>query len=126
MRNEGGKWQLYLPLVGCTLLGIIIGGYVWIAASTELRWAAVAVAIALISLGLGMQSFVFARYTDDRLKEISEDIKRLQALQDEIKVEQEKQKSTNTPVIASMAAISQLVDFFSKKKTGEGQGDEKT
>ena len=126
MNNRDSRWTLYLPLAGCTLLGIIIGGYVWIVESIELRWAAVAVAIALFSLGLGIQSFVSASHTDDKIKEISEDIKRLQELQSEIKAEQEKQTSTNTPVVASMAAISQLVEFFSQKKAGEEQGDEKS
>lgn len=120
MRNGGRKWQLYLPFVVFTFAGIAIGSYVWAAESIEIRWAAIAVAIAFVSVGLGAQGFLIARYTDNKLVELNQTLIRLETLQNEIKVEQEKQKSTNTPVIASMTALSQLVEFFGKKKADEG------
>ena len=118
--NNRARWTLYLPLACFTVAGIAIGSYVWIAASIELRWAAIAVAIALIAVGLGIQGFLIARYTDNKLVELHQALMRLETLQSEIKAEQEKQKSTNTPVIASMTALSQLVEFFGKKKADEG------
>lgn len=119
MNGRGSRWKLFLPLVAFTIAGIAIGSYVWIAASIELRWAAVAVAIALISAGLGAQGFLIARHTDNKLAELHQTLTRLEALQNEIRAEQEKQTSTNTPVIASMTALSQLVEFFGKKKADE-------
>lgn len=120
MNSRGSRWTLYLPLACFTLAGIAIGSYVWAVESIEIRWAAIAVAIAFVSVGLGAQSFLIARYTDNKLVELNQTLIHLETLQNEIKAEQEKQKSTNTPVIASMAALSQLVEFFGKKKADEG------
>ena len=126
MNGRGPRWTLYLPIVIFTLAGIAIGSYVWATESIEIRWAAIAVAIAFVSVGLGAQGFLIARYTDNKLGELSQTLIRLETLQNEIKAEQEKQKSTNTPVIASMTALSQLVEFFGKKKADEGQSNEKS
>ena len=120
MDSRSSRWTLYLPFVTFTIAGIAMGSYVWAAESIEIRWAAIAVAIALISIGLGAQGFLIARYTDNKLGELNQTLIRLETLQNEIKAEQEKQKSTNTPVIASMTALSQLVEFFGKKKADEG------
>ena len=92
----------------------------------EARWAMLSVALGVLALAIALGSQMMAKYTNDRLQKISQNIERLEKLQNEIKAEQEKQKSTNTPVIASMTALSQLVEFFGKKKADEGQGDEKT
>ena len=92
----------------------------------EARWAMLSVALGVLALAIALESHRIARYTDDRLQEISQNIKRLEELQNEIKTEQEKRTSVNTPVIASMTALSQLVEFFGKKKTDEGQSNEKS
>jgi len=125
MNSWGSRWKFYLPIIMFTIAAVMAGIFWWFAVSTEVRLAAIAIAIALISVGLGFQSLVFAVDTDDRIKEINQSIKRLEELQNEIKVDQEKQKNTNTPVVASMTALSQLVEFFGKKKADERQGDEK-
>ena len=92
----------------------------------EARWVMISVALGTLALAIAWDSYRIAKYTDDRLQEIKQNVKRLEELQNEIKAEQEKQKSTNTPVIASMTALSQLIEFFGKKKADEGQEDEKT
>ena len=117
--NNRARWTLYLPLACFTVVGIAVGSYVWAVESIEIRWAGIAVAIALILVGLGVQGFLIARYVDNKLAEISQTLIRLETLQNEIKAEQEQQKKTNTPVIASMTALSQLEEFFGKKKADE-------
>jgi len=118
MKNVMLKWQYYLPLLCFVLAGLAIGSYVWIVEAIEIRWAASAVAIALIAAGLGVQSLLLAKYTADRIREINQTLIRLESLQNDIKAEQQRQTGANTPVVASMAAISQLVEFFSKQKGG--------
>ena len=86
----------------------------------EARWAMLSLALGTLALAIAWDSYRIAKYTDDRLQEINQNIKRLEELQNEIKVDQEKQKSTNTPVVASMTALSQLIEFFGKKKGDEG------
>jgi hypothetical protein len=120
MRNERGKWRLYLPFVLCIVIAVAFVGCVFIVEAIEIRWAAFAVAIAFGSVALSTQGLITARYTDNKLGELNQTLIRLETLQNEIKAEQEKQKSTNTPVIASMTALSQLVEFFGKKKADEG------
>ena len=86
----------------------------------EARWVMLSLALGVLALVIALDSQMMAEYTNRKLKEISQNIERLEKIQNEIKAEQEKQKSTNTPVIASMTALSQLVEFFSKKKEDEG------
>jgi len=85
----------------------------------EARWAMISVALGVLALTIAWDSYRIARYTNDELQEINQNIKRLEELQNEIKADQEKQTSANTPVVASMAALSQLVEFFGKKKADE-------
>jgi len=92
----------------------------------EARWAMLSVALGVLALAIALDSHRIAKYTGDRLQEISQNIKRLEELQDEIKTEQEKRTSVNAPVVASMTALSQLVEFFGKKKAGEGQSNKKS
>ena len=86
----------------------------------EARWAMLSLALGTLALAIAWDSYRIAKYTDNKLVELSQTLIRLEALQNEIKVDQEKQKSTNTPVIASMTALSQLIEFFGKKKADEG------
>ena len=92
--NNRARWILYLPLACFIIVGIAVGSYVWAAESIEIRWAAIAVAITLILVGLGVQGFLIARYVDKKLAELSQTLIRLETLQNEIKAEQEKQKRT--------------------------------
>jgi len=85
----------------------------------EARWAILSVALGVLALAIALDSHRIAKYTDDRLQEINQNIKRLEELQNEIKTEQEKRTSVNAPVVASMTALSQLVEFFGKKKADE-------
>jgi len=91
----------------------------------EARWAMISVALGAFALAIAWDSHRIAKYTDDKLGELSQTLIRLETLENEIKTEQERQTSANTPVVASMTALSQLVEFFGKKKAEEGQNDEK-
>jgi len=126
MKNAMLKWQSYLPLLCFVLAGLAIGSYLWIVGAIEIRWAAFAVAIALIAVGLGMQGLLLAKYTADRIGEINQALIRLEGLQNDISVAQQQQTTTNTPIVASMTAISQLVEFFSKQKGEDSERNEKS
>ena len=92
----------------------------------EVRWAMLSVALGAFALAIAWDSHRIAKYTDNKLKELSQTLIRLETLQSEIRTEQERQTSANTPVVASMTALSQLVEFFGKKKAGEGQSNKKS
>ncbi len=85
----------------------------------EARWAMLSLALGTLALAIAWDSYRIAKYTDDKLQEINQNIKRLEELQNEIKTEQEKRTSASAPVVASMTALSQLVEFFGKKKGDE-------
>jgi len=92
----------------------------------EIRWAMLSVALGALALAIAWDSHRIAKYTDNKLGELSQTLIRLETLQNEIRTEQEKRTSANAPVVASMTALSQLVEFFGKKKADEGQSSEKS
>jgi len=82
----------------------------------EARWMMISVALGALAVAIAWNSHIIAKYTDNKLGEISQALIRLETLQNEIKAEQERQTSANTPVVASVTALSQLLEFFGKKK----------
>lgn len=92
----------------------------------EARWAMLSLALGTLALAIAWDSYRIAKYTDDKLKELGRTLIRLEGLQNDIKAEQQRQTSANTPVIASMTGLSQLLEFFTKKKEKEGETDEKS
>jgi len=92
----------------------------------EVRWAMLSIALGALAFAIAWDSHRIAKHTDDKLRELGQTIIRLEELQNDIKAEKQEQTSANTPVIASMAALSQLLEFFTRKKEPEGETDEKS
>ena len=101
-----------IALIFC-LLGLITQ-------SEMIKWAAPSFAIALVSLGLGINSLIIALHSDKQMSKIDATLVRIETLQEEIKkdiAEQKNQKSSGVQIIPTLQGISKyMMDFINKDK----------
>ena len=122
--STDGRWlsRMYSRIVAILAIPVVIAAIV----IPEARWAMISIALGTLAFAIAWDSYRIAKYTDDKLKELGRTLIRLEGLQNDIKAEQQRQTSANTPVIASMTGLSQLLEFFTKKKEKEGETDDKS
>ena len=115
---------IFLPFV---VAAFAIGSVVWFTQSQELKWAAVAIGLALISLGLGVISLLISRHTDKRINELNATIAQIETSQAEMQREQREQKeqsSSNSSIVPTLQAFSQLyLDYLANQKGEDEQQD---
>ncbi len=88
-----------------------------------MKWAA-AIGLALVAVGLGVNSFMMSRNTDRRINELNTNLTRIEALQTEIQKAHEEQSSSKSMIIPTLEAFSQLyLDYLTKQKS-EGEVQE--
>jgi len=92
-------------------------------AAVEVRWAFLALAIALIAVGLGLNSLVVSRHTDRKIAEIDEKLTQIHDLQKEIQKERQEQANSGPPLVASLQALSQYYMDYMAKQKGAGEAD---
>jgi len=99
------------------VVALLMGLVGWLAESMVMRWVAPAIGLALISIGLGVNSLVMAADTDRRMSEIQAKLARIVDLQVEIQEKQKEQASSGPPIVASLQAMSQYyMDYINKQK----------
>ncbi len=110
----------YIPL-GFALIALLFGLYAFIAESSTMKWVASVFGLALISVGLGVSSYLNAVHTDRRTNEMYATLARIENLQGEIQKEQREQASSNSPLVTSLQALSQYYFDYIAKQKGEGE-----
>ena len=109
------KRPYYFPLA-IVILAIFLGLFGWFNESLSVRWIAPAFGLALIAVGLGVNSLIIALHTEKRMTEMSAALARIEALQEEIRKDQN-ERAGSPPIIASLQAMSQYyMDYISKQK----------
>jgi len=110
------KRHMYI-LAGSLVLSLVFVVVGWITESSVIKWAAPAVGLALIALGLGINSILIAVETNKRMINIDITLTQIKGLQEEIQKEQKEQGSTGPPIVASLQAMSQYyMDYIKKQK----------
>ncbi len=104
-------------LIVVFVLDLIFGSVSWFAESIFIRMAFPAIGLALIALGLGLNSFLITEETNKRMNNIEATLTQIKDLQEEIQKEQKEQGSKGPPIIASLQAMSQYyMDYINKQK----------
>ena len=115
--------KLLINLSSFIILAVVFGILGWVAESTTAKWAAAAIALALISVGLGINSIIIARHADRRINNIDAGLARVIELQDELQKEQKEQseqKSSSSQIIPTLQAFSEFyLDYLNKQKESE-------
>ena len=111
------NWRYFISLLSSVILALLLGVIGWVTESTTLKWAAPAIGLALISVGLGVNSLIIALHTDRKMKEMDATLARIEGLQEEIQKEQKEQASSSPTIIAPLQALSQYyLDYLTSKK----------
>ena len=107
-----------------------VGSLVWITQSPELKWAAAAMGLSILSLGLGAMSLSISshtEHTDERINELNDTLARIEASQAEMQREQreqQEQSSSSSKIVPTLQAFSQLyLDYLANQKGEDEQQD---
>ena len=112
--------RLYYSLT-IIILAVFLGLFGWFTESSSIRWVAPAFGLALIAVGLGVNSLIIALHTERRMTEMGAVLARIENLQEEIRKEQNEQASSGPPIVASLQAMSQYyMDYINKQKGRQG------
>ena len=121
------NWRDYMTLVYFVVAALIFAIIGWFTLSTDIKWAAPAVALGIISVGLGVNSLVLVNHTDRKIEAINNILKSIQQLQEEIQKEQKEQSSSGVPIVPTLQAFSQLyLDYIAKQGGGNEQQNQPT
>ena len=111
------KRRLYYYPLTIVILAVFLGLFGWFTESSSIRWVAPAFGLALIAVGLGVNSLIIALHTERRMTEMGAALARIEGLQEEIRKEQNERASSGPPIIASLQAMSQYyMDYINKQK----------
>ena len=113
------NWRPFISLLSFILLALIVVLLGLFTQSLELKWAAAATGLALIAVGLGVNSFMISLRTNRRINEVNTTLTRIETLQTEIQKEHKEQSSSKSMIIPTLEAFSQFyLDYLTKQKSG--------
>ncbi len=109
----------YYPLT-IVIIAVFLGLFGWFTESLSIRWVAPAFGLALIAVGLGVNSLIIALHTERKMTEMGAALARIEGLQEEIQKEQKEQseqKSSGSQIIPTLQVFSQFyLDYLNKQK----------
>ncbi len=78
------KRRLYYYPLAIVILAVLLGLFGWLTESSSIRWVAPAFGLALIAVGLGVNSLIIALHTEKRATEIGAILARIEGLAEEM------------------------------------------
>ncbi len=110
------KRHLYYPLT-IVILAVFLGLFGWFTESSSIRWIAPAFGLALIAVGLSVNSLIIALHTEKKATEMGAVLTRIESLAEEMRKEQNERSSSGPPIVASLEAMSKYyMDYINKQK----------
>ena len=121
------NWRDSMTLIYFVVAAVIFAVIGWFTLSPAIKWAAPAVALGLISVGLGVNSLVLVNHTDRKIETMKEALKSIKQLQEEIQKEQKEQSSSSSPIVPTLQAFTQMyLDYLAKQQSEEEPKDKST
>ncbi len=114
------NWRDFMVLMYFVVAAILLGIIGWVTLSPAIKWAAPAVALGLIAVGLGLNSLVLANRLDRKLGAMSEAIDNIKQIQEAIQKEQNEQAGSRSTIVPTLQAFSQFyLDYLDKQQSSE-------
>ena len=114
------NWRDFMTLMYFVVAAILFGIVGWVTLSSAIKWVAPAVALGLISVGLGLNSLLLANRTEKKIEAINGTLKNIEQIQESIQMEQKEQSSSSSPILPTIQAFSQLyLDYLAKQQSKE-------
>ncbi|MFC1950041.1 phage holin family protein [Chloroflexota bacterium] len=119
-RRQEMNWRDFMTLMYFVAAAILFGIVGWITLSPAVKWAAPAVALGLIAVGLGINSLALVNRIDRKLGAMSETIDNIEQIQEAMQKEQNEKAGSHSTIGPTLQAFSQLyMDYLAKKPSGE-------
>jgi len=111
------KRRFYYYPLAIVILAIFLALFGWFTESSSIRWIAPAFGLALIAVGLSVNSWIIALHTERRMTKMGAALTRIEGLQEEIRKEQSERANSGPSIVASLEAMSKYyMDYISKQK----------
>jgi hypothetical protein len=112
--------RLYYYPLAIIILAVLLAVIGWFSESSSIRWVAPAFGLALVAIGLGINSLITALHTERKMTEMGAALARIQGVQEEIQKEQKEQnekKSSGSQIIPTLEVFTQFyLDYLNKQK----------
>ena len=116
-------WRYFISLLSFIILALLFVTIGLVTESTTMKWVAHTVALALVLVGLGVNSLIIALHTDKRMNKMDETLVHIKGLQEEIQKGQKEQEGSHSPIVASLQSLSQYyLDYMAKQKGTDEKG----
>ena len=112
------KRRPFINLLSFIVLSLILIVFGLVTQSEVVKWALPAIGLAILSVGLGVNSLIIASDAYKRISEIDTTLTRIEDLQTEIRNEQKEQSGSRSTIIPTLEAFSQYyLDYVAKQKS---------
>ncbi|UCG54908.1 MAG: hypothetical protein JSV32_01420 [Dehalococcoidia bacterium] len=123
------NWRPFYVLLLFIFIALIVGLLGLFSQSLELKLTTTAGSLALLSVGLAINSFLISLNTERRINEVSANLKRIEELQIELQrehKEHQEQSSSGSMIIPTLETFTKsYLDYLDKQK-GEGEEQDNT
>ncbi len=114
------------PIAWFIITGLAIGIYTWIVETSEIKWAGIVLAIASISIGIGLDSFIRATRIENQMKKINLRLDQIKNSLEEIMEQQDTRTNSSSMIIPTLETFTKLyLDYIDKQKD-EGELQDNT
>ncbi|MFC1873274.1 hypothetical protein ACFLW3_00460 [Chloroflexota bacterium] len=114
--------RYFIGVYTFSILAVIFVIVMLFIGSPEIRWIALAVGLAVISLGLGLSSFYITLEADTTTRELKSRLERIEQGQQEILAEIREGRGSGTPIVASLDALTKYyTDYMQRQNRGDDQ-----
>ena len=123
------NWRAFYVLLLFILIAFTFGLLGLFSQSLELKLAITAGSLALLSVGLGINSFLISLNTEKRINEVSFNLTRIEEFQTELQreyKEHQEQSSSGSMIIPTLETFTKFyLDYLDRQK-GEGEEQDNT
>lgn len=118
------NWRPFISLLSFMLIALIVGLLGWFTQPLETKWVVAAASLAILAVGLGINSFLITLNTAKRINEINTNITRIEELQIEMQKKQDEQQGSGSMIIPTLETFSKFyLDYLNKQKGEEEEQD---
>ncbi|UCE98198.1 MAG: hypothetical protein JSV74_02380 [Dehalococcoidia bacterium] len=107
------------PLIWFIIAGLAIGSYAWMVEVSGISWAAIALTIALISIGIAFDSYLRTAKINEQMKEINSSLDQIKNSLEAIKNKQNEESSSGSMIIPTLETFTKFyLDYLDKQQGG--------
>jgi UDP-N-acetylmuramyl pentapeptide phosphotransferase/UDP-N-acetylglucosamine-1-phosphate transferase len=115
-------WRDFRVFIYFIVAAVVLGVVSWKMLPSSAVWVAPVVALGLLLTGLGINNLVLTCRTNKKIEAIQEMLVRIEQMQEAIQKEQEKQSGSQTTIVPTLQAFTQLyMDSIADRQSEEEQ-----